>query len=80
LISRAIPSLGIGGKIFVREDLKSYYRALRPFCPFITGVSYNELFARPEDVRKMNELLAELSGRKVEDFEGTSRLESFIKK
>jgi hypothetical protein len=40
------------------------------FFPFSKGISYNEMFALREDVDKMNELLAELSGRKVENFEG----------
>jgi hypothetical protein len=35
----------------------------------IMGVSYDEKLADPGDVRKLNQLLAGLTGRKVEEFE-----------
>jgi hypothetical protein len=43
------------------------------------GVNYNEELADPKDVLNLNSLLAELSGRKVEEFEETTRLKTFIK-
>ncbi len=36
---------------------------------YIKGVSYDEKLADPDDVKKLNTLLADLTGRKVEEFE-----------
>ncbi len=43
----------------------------RTSVPFsgIKGVSYDEKLADPDDVKKLNTLLAGLTGRKIEDFE-----------
>jgi hypothetical protein len=45
-----------------------------------TGVSYNEKLADPNDVKRLNSLLAALTGRKVEEFEqGDAMIDNLIK-
>jgi hypothetical protein len=45
----------------------------------ITGFSYNEMEADPDDVKKLNSLLAGLTGRRVEEFEQEGvRIDSLI--
>jgi hypothetical protein len=62
--------LGAGTKTFYnQESLPSFvlWALLGTF--FRGGICYTEHFADPKDVKELNRLLAELSGRKVEEFE-----------
>jgi hypothetical protein len=62
--------LGGGAKTFYnQESYPSFvlWRLLGTF--FRGGVCYSETLADPKDVKELNRLLAELSGRKVEEFE-----------
>jgi hypothetical protein len=60
--------MGAGGKTLFNKDTNVYLGwLLRLF--HLTGITYAEHFADPEAVKKLNTILADLSGRKVEDFE-----------
>lgn len=68
---------GASTKLFSDQDSNSpnWLRLLFP----TRVISYAEHFADPEDVKELNRLLADLSGRKVEEFEETARLKTLIK-
>jgi hypothetical protein len=55
-------------KIIFDQEAKIYSGIRFPFF-FWKTVFYEEPWADPEDVRKINQLLADLSGRKVQDLE-----------
>jgi hypothetical protein len=60
---------GAGGKSFFNKDTNEYLGWLTRLF-HLTGITYLEHLADPQDVKELNILLADLSGRKVEDFEG----------
>lgn len=62
--------LGGTGKNFFSQNAKAYQRWLAAIFPML-GISYLEHFCDPQDVEEMNRNLAKLSGRKIEEFEGT---------
>jgi len=76
--SRCSPQLGIGGKYFFEQGMSQSLRALMPYF-YITGITYQESFADRRDVKQLNSLLAELSGRHVEEFEKKCIMEALIK-
>ena len=77
LKSRSAPTAGVGSKYFFTVDRKPYWGRLAAMF-YITGITYQEHFADQKQVRQMNSLLAELSGRKVEEFEQTVTMERLI--
>jgi hypothetical protein len=73
-----VPELGIGKKGFFRLGRNSVWCWIMDMFR-ITGISYNEQFADPIEVRKLNILLAELSGRSSDEFEQTVTMKRLIK-
>lgn len=71
--------LGIGKKSFFEQGRNPYWGWL-PAMFHISGISYNEQFADRKKVKQLNSLLAELSGRKVEEFEQTVTMDRLVKK
>jgi len=76
--SRCSPQLGIGGKYFFERGMNPSWRALAPYL-YMIGITYQESFADRRDVKQLNTLLAQLSGRKVEEFEQTVTMGKLIK-
>ncbi len=76
---RSTSKLGIGGKYFFEQGMSPSRRALAPYL-YIIGITYQESFADREQVKQLNSLLAELSGRQVEELEKKGIMEPFIRK
>ncbi|AFM25501.1 hypothetical protein [Desulfomonile tiedjei] len=71
------PTLGVCGKSISNQNLNEHWGwILNVFL--LSGVSYLEHLADPKDVKKLNSLLAEISGRKIEDFEQTAMFRKLI--
>jgi hypothetical protein len=66
--SRMSDVLGLGKKAICHSEFNVNWGWLSSIFR-LTAVEYQEHFADPNDVKKMNSLLAELSGRRVEEFE-----------
>lgn len=69
---------GVGKKRFFAQGRNSVREWLLGTF-HIAGISYKEHFADRGQVKQLNALLAELSGRKVEEFEQTGTMERLIK-
>ena len=78
LISQSWPTWGIGAKCFFKQGMSPFWRLLIAVVHQI-GITYKEHLADPTKVKKLNSLLAELSGRKIEEFEQTVTMERFVK-
>jgi hypothetical protein len=78
LISQGWSAWGIGAKCFLKQGMSPFWRFLMSFVHQI-GVTYKEHLADPKKVKRLNSLLADLSGRKVEEFEQTVTMERFMK-
>jgi hypothetical protein len=62
---------GTSGKTFFNRGAGRWLLWLQWLFP-IRGVSYIESFALPDRVKELNRLLADLSGRNVEEFQATN--------
>jgi hypothetical protein len=49
-----------------------FHKQTNVIFSYILGVSYDEMLANPDDIQKLNTLLAALTARKVEEFEQPS--------
>jgi hypothetical protein len=67
------------GKKGVFKQGRNQYWGWIPSMFLVTGIRYNEAFADQEKVKRPNSLLAELSGRKIEEFQQTGTMERMIK-
>jgi hypothetical protein len=68
---------GYGAKSFFEQGMSPYW--LLPMTFFHSmGITYHEYFADESEVKRLNALLAELSGRKIEEFEQMLKMEKFI--
>jgi hypothetical protein len=79
LVSKNMPTLGIGAKHFYEQETHPGWHWL-PDAPYKPGVFYGESFADRKKVKQFNSLLAELSGRKIEEFEQTGTMERLLKR
>jgi hypothetical protein len=69
---------GYGTKSFFEQGMSPYW--LVPMAFFHSmGITYHEYFADERRVKRLNDLLAELSGRKIEEFDKMGTMERFIK-
>jgi hypothetical protein len=78
LISQSWTAWGIGAKCFFKQGMGPFWRWLMSFFHQI-GITYKEHLADPKKVKQLNSLLAELSGRRIEEFEQTVTMERFVK-
>jgi hypothetical protein len=78
LMSQGWSAMGIGAKCFFKQGMGPFWRFLMSFVHQI-GITYKEHLADPKKVKQLNSLLAELSGRRIEEFEQTVTMEKFIK-
>ena len=76
--SRMSDVLGLGKKGICHSEFNVHWGWLSSIFR-LTAVEYQEHFADPNDVKKMNSLLAELSGRKVEEFEQSMTMQRLMK-
>ncbi len=69
--SRDIPlrDAMLKGRNFYARPRRIYDLRKNPFLRFLSGIFYREDMASKTDYRKMTSLLAELSGRSVQEFE-----------
>ena len=58
-----------GRTLFIFSFKKIFNHSTNVLIAPFRGIFYDEYLADREDVRKLNSLLADLSGRKIEDFE-----------
>jgi hypothetical protein len=79
LISQSWGTWGIGAKCFFRKGMSPFGRWLMSFVHSI-GITYKEHLADQKKVKQLNSLLAELSGRKIEEFEQTVTMERLIER
>jgi hypothetical protein len=70
--------MGVRKKGFFKQGRNPYWGWI-PAMFRLTGISYSEMYADQGRVRRLNCLLAELSGRKIEEFEQTATIEKLIK-
>jgi hypothetical protein len=70
---------GYGAKYFFEQGMSRYWRGLA-ICFHSMGITYQEYFADEREVKRLNGLLAELTGRKVEEFEQMGRMERLIER
>ncbi|MFZ5864783.1 MAG: hypothetical protein ACOYXY_02770 [Thermodesulfobacteriota bacterium] len=78
LRSMAMTSSGLGKKGISDRNTNAYLAWVPSFFN-LTGISYLEYLAYTDDVKRLNILLAQLSGRSVEEFEQTTTMERLIK-
>jgi hypothetical protein len=73
---------GLGRLTIVHNKYKCFsQRGLIELWAETVGVSYYEMLADPDDVKKLNALLADLTGRRVEEFEQLSiRMDRLIER
>jgi hypothetical protein len=72
---------GTGGKCFFERGMSPHWRTLFPYVLLFfrnIGITYIEYFASETRVKQLNALLAELSGRKVEEFEKMGTMKRLI--
>ncbi len=79
LMSQSWPTWGIGAKCFFEQGMSPYWRWLTAIFHSM-GITYKEHFADRKKVKQLNSLLAELSGRRVEEFEQTVTMERLIQR
>jgi hypothetical protein len=79
LISQSWATSGIGAKCFFRKGMSPFWRWLMSFVHSI-GITYKENLADQKKVKQLNSLLAELSGRKIEEFEQTVTMERLMER
>ena len=77
LMSQGWSAWGIGAKCFFKQGMSPIWRFLMSVVHQI-GITYKEHLADPKMVKQLNSLLAELSGRKIEEFEQTVTMEKFM--
>lgn len=78
LMSQHMPTVGVGAKCFFEQGMRPYRRLLMAIFHSM-GITYKEHLADRNKVKQLNILLAELSGRRLEEIEHTGRLEKFLK-
>ena len=78
LDSESMSTWGAGAKCFFKQGMNPYRRFFMAIFHSI-GITYKEYLADQRKVRQLNSLLAELSGRKIEEFEQTGTIEKLIK-
>jgi len=78
VVIRCVGALGLSSKSIVHSGSNVHWGWLADAFRF-TAIHYHEHFAHPDDVRKMNSLLAELSGRKIEEFERSTTMQRLMK-
>gem|GEM_PF-2466967 len=80
LSSKVSSAWGLGKKWFFEHGKNSAWERILSAFFFTTGISYQEHFADRRQVKQLNSLLAELSGRKIEEFEKSGIMERLIRK
>jgi len=70
---------GYGTKFFFKQGMSTYW--LIPMAFFHSmGITYHEYFADQRKVKQLNSLLAELTGRKVAEFEKMGTMKKLIER
>lgn len=70
---------GYGTKYFFEQGMSPYW--LLPMTFFHSmGITYHEYFADEREVKRLNGLLAELTGRKVEEFKKMGTMKRLIER
>ena len=68
-----------GTKFFFKQGMSTYWLIPMAFCHSM-GITYHEYFADERKVKQLNSLLAELTGRKVAEFEKMGTMKKLIER
>jgi hypothetical protein len=70
---------GMGSKSFYKQNSNPQWDWLLSFFLF-TKISYGEYFTDPANLKEFHSALAQLTGRRVEEFDGSGTMKTLVKK